>query len=228
MTTFWTLDVETTGVEHETDKVVELGGVLLHDKQVVKCHESLVNPGIPIPPQASAVHHITDSDVAEAPTLEQALAPIVEEPADYYVAHNAPFDAGFLKLDGAKWICTYRCALRLYPDAPSHGNQVLRYWLGVDSPKSTGYAHRALYDAEVTANIFARMMDAATTEDFLERMVAISAQPALLRKVGFGEHYGKLWSEVPTSYLRWMLSKPGWDEDKIFTAKHWYDKHMAR
>ena len=73
MARIWVLDCETTGTDFENDKVVEVGGVLLDGNEVVMTYESLVNPGIPIPPRASAVHHLTDKHVHIAPGLDAAL-----------------------------------------------------------------------------------------------------------------------------------------------------------
>lgn len=80
--------------------------------------------------------------------------------ADAYVAHNCDFERSFLGnyLDPATWICTYKCALRAWPDLTSHSNQALRYTLGLVNPhgidRTTLNSHRALSDAIVTSAIF--------------------------------------------------------------------------
>lgn len=202
--------------------MVEVAGVLLEDGRPTLTFESLVSCDRPIPPQASAVHHIRDEHLVGAPSLFDATAPLRDSPADYYAAHNAKFDRAMLGLDDLPWICTYRCALRRYSDAPSYSNQVLRYHLGLPDPSAGSHAHRAMYDAEVTASLLSRMLADSTTDDVCARMAELSAQPALLRKVTFGAHRDKLWSDVPASYLQWMLSKASeFDEDRLHTARHW-------
>lgn len=118
------------------------------------------------------------------------------------VAHNASFEQHFHYGGGRGWIDTYKCALVVWPEAPSHSNQVLRYWLDLD--RSSGFdramampLHRALPDAYVTAHIFIRLLQERT----IEEMVGISSRPALLRRIGFGKHKGLLFSEAPSDYL---------------------------
>lgn len=66
-------DLETTGVNILTDRIVEISIVKVspghEDKPEIKCRR--INPGMPIPPEATAVHHITDADVADAPLFKQ-------------------------------------------------------------------------------------------------------------------------------------------------------------
>lgn len=223
---YWVLDSETTGVGEE-DKAVEIGGFLCEDKRIIKHYRTFVNPGIPIPPVASAIHHITDKDVEDAPTLDVAIMPILEEEFDYVVAHNASFDKRFIDLGTAKWLCTWKLSNRVFPDAPSHANQVLRYWLGLPDPvhSEKEYAHRALYDAEVTTNLFHAILNKATSDDPWEAMFDISQKPILLKKINFGKHAGKEWKDVPRDYLDYILHKSsGWNEDVLHTARHYFSR----
>lgn len=67
------LDVETTGLNPDTDRIVELGAVKLKTDRTVTAYNARFNPGIPINPDATAVHGITDADVAtERPFSEAA------------------------------------------------------------------------------------------------------------------------------------------------------------
>jgi exodeoxyribonuclease X len=204
------LDVETTGLKPEEQaRAVEVAAVLTSDGAVrvqKQGKRSFVNPYCPIPPQASGVHHIVAEDVEGAPDLNEALA-VVLDPfglalVSICAAHNSKFDRGFLPmLDDRGWIDTLRCAQHVWPDAPDFKNQTLRYWLGVDLPRDR--MHRALEDATVTAHILARLLAERTVDELL----ALSTAPVLLRTVGFGKHYGWSWSDVPTDYLDWILSK---------------------
>ncbi|MGQ9729831.1 MAG: exonuclease domain-containing protein [Candidatus Zipacnadales bacterium] len=92
------VDVETTGLEVERGhRICEIGLVWGDIGGLVQTLSSLVNPGQPIPPEASQVSGITDEDVADAPAFA-ALAPQVCQllRGAVIVAHNAPFDIGFL------------------------------------------------------------------------------------------------------------------------------------
>ena len=124
----------------------------------------------------------------------------------------------------------------LWPEAPGHGNQVLRYWLGTRDPSPGSYPHRALYDAEVTAGIFEKILEKATSDDPYEGMLKVSSNPVRLTTCKFGEHAGKLWQDVPTSYLGWILKsheknkdKPDakqWDENVLHTVQFWKERHQ--
>jgi exodeoxyribonuclease X len=216
------LDTETTGMEPEKgDQLVELAGVRLSDGQ---SYEKLCDPGRDIPPEAKAVHHITEDMVRGWDAPEHAAGSMLEVLGlpDYMVAHNAPFDKGFMQLLGevyrnTPWICTWRCAMHLWPEAPSHSNQVLRYWLGLspDLPADL-YPHRALYDTIVTRHILLRMLETHSLDD-LHRL---SYQPVVLLKVRFGKHRGLLWSQVPRDYLQWVIKQQDMDDDVRHTAMH--------
>lgn len=222
---YWVVDSETTGVGAE-DKAVEVGGFLCEGKTIIKHYESLVNPGIPIPCTASAIHHITDEDVRNAPSIEDAIAPFFDEEFDFVVAHNAVFDKRFMDFGEAPWICTMRLSRRVIPEAPSHSNQALRYFLGLEAPKhaSVLLAHRALYDSEVTTHLFHHILDLATTDDPIEGMLKVSNNPQLLKTVNFGTHKGKEWRNVPRSYLDYILHKSsGWEEDVLHTARYYFN-----
>lgn len=222
---YWVVDSETTGVSAE-DKAVEVGGFLCEGKTIIKHYESLVNPGIPIPCTASAIHHITDEDVRNAPSIEDAIAPFFDEEFDFVVAHNAAFDKRFMDFGNAPWACTFRLARRVIPDAPSHSNQALRYFLGLPAPEhaSVLLAHRALYDSEVTTHLFHHILDLATTDDPIEGMLKVSNNPQLLKTVAFGAHKGKEWKNVPRNYLDYILHKSsGWDDDILYTARHYFN-----
>lgn len=215
MTLIRVIDCETTGMEDDS-KVVEIACLDLDaDREVIAGEKQhFINPQIPIPPQASAIHHITDAMVASAPLFGEVHADYMD--ADYYVAHNSRFDQRYLGNFGKPWIDTYRCALVAWPDAPAHSNQVLRYWLGLESPpESAGHAHRALYDCYVTAMLFRRLADEMT----LEKMLEASQSPALLTKINFGKHRGERFSELPIGYLEWMSGQT-FDEDVMFTVKN--------
>lgn len=187
--------------------------------------EWLIYPGQPIPPETSAVHHIVDEDVVGAPSFEDVTARIFApeaNPPDATVlaAHVAKFERQWLTDEvthGLPFICTYKAAMRLYPEAPSHSNQALRYWLrpqGLNRAIAS-VAHRAGPDSYVTAFLLRDMLARASVAD----LIAWSSQPVLQRTCQFGKWRGKPWSEVDTGYLEWAADKD-FDEDVLFTVRH--------
>lgn len=220
------VDVETCGLPPDNAQVVEIATVdlvldgLRWERGAI--WSSFVNPGRPIPPEASAVHHITDDMIIGAPTIE-SVQENVTLGADYFAAHEARFEKTclpWLTHDPAKWICTRKCAMTLWPDAPNHKNQTLRYWLGLKlADVSLAQPHRALGDAYVTAAILRRLLSVSKAP--VEQLAEISANPIELPRLTFGEHAMKPIGEVPTSYFEWIAykSKGPWDEDVLHTAK---------
>lgn len=226
------LDTETTGLDPSEHALVELAAVGV-DKQD-EVYETLINPYMEIPPEAKAVHHITEKMCREAPTDMRATIDLLDyfERPEVIVAHNAKFDRGFLEKLFAqydyypKWICTYKSSVVVYPNAPSHSNQVLRYWLGTEPKLPEGLApHRALYDVLVTREIFQSLL----THKTINELHQISSNPLLLQRVSFGKHKGSLWSEVDRGYLQWIVRQPDGEmnEDVLFTAKHYLERRRG-
>ncbi len=188
----------------------------------------LCSPGRPIPPQASAIHHIIDADVAGKTCWRDLVARIGRrQPLPRaYAAHNAKFERQWITdalTDGAPWICTYKCALRLWPDAPSHSNQALRYWLNLGVPRHIAdQAHRAGPDALVTAHMLRRMLE--TPGVTIAQLIAWSAEPALLVHCRFGKYRDRKWAEIDDAgWLEWLLDRD-FDDDVKHTAAH----HLTR
>jgi exodeoxyribonuclease X len=164
-----------------------------------------VDPGGPISPQTMAVHHILDADVAGAGFWKD-VAPGVLRPEGGVLAlaaHRAAFEQRFCTprlSGGAHWICTWKCALRLWPQLPSFSNQMLRYTRqpeGLDH--ATGLpAHRAMPDAYVTAHHLRDMLNAAS----VEQLLTWSREPGLLPRVPTGADRGRPWSEVGSDALQ--------------------------
>ena len=225
------IDCETTGTDAAVDRVVEFAAVPIHVIEAAPGSDlrpvytagegvsSLVYPGIPIPPQASAVHHLIDEDVESAPPLgraiNQVLGPLWQSDENLICcAHNARFDRSFLPpLQNAKWLDTYRCAMHLFPDAPTHSNQGLRYALRLPVPRDLP-VHRALGDCVVTAHLLLRLLQ----ERSLDELLTLSRKAVVLKTIRFGKHKGMAWTEAPMNYLEWLAEQKSEDPDVRFTV----------
>lgn len=215
------IDTETCGME---GGIVEIACVDVRWPQgeiLGQCSD-LVKPDRPITFGAMAVHHITEAMVENQLPLEDVIGRY--QGPDYFVAHNARFDSGVLPEMGAPWLCTYKLAVRLWPELESHSNQFLRYALGLEVEVPEGlYAHRALYDCYVTAALFNRIADESGWT--LAEMQAISELPVLMRELKFGKHKGKTFAEVAKAdpgWLRWALANMGdMSEDMRHTINHY-------
>jgi exodeoxyribonuclease X len=212
------IDTETTSIE---GGVVEIASVDIVDGIICNPMSDLVKPTEPISFEAMAIHHITEDMIADAPAIDDVIDRY--QGADAYVAHNAKFDKSKLPQITAPWICTLKLARSLYPEHPSHSNQYLRYSLGLKPYLPEGlYAHRALYDCYVTAELLMFMGRAAQWT--MRQMREISNEPSLMYAMRFGKHKGRTFSDIAIEdpgYLRWLLGTTDLDEDIRFTAEHW-------
>ena len=132
-------------------------------------------------------------------------------------AHRASFEQRFCTpalSGGADWICTWKCALRLWPGLPRFSNQMLRYQRrpeGLDHALGL-LAHRALPDAYVTAHHLRDMLNTVS----LETLLAWSREPGFLPRVPAGPDRGKAWSVLTDEALD-VLTRDR-DQDVRFTA----------
>ena len=171
---------------------------------------------------------LTNPNTCGGPRLEQVIEPF--KGADAYVAHSCAFERSFLDrhLGDAIWICTSKCALRVWPDRASHGNQALRYQLGLINPfgidRATLAPHGALSDAIVTAAVFFELAKHAKWP----QLVQWSAEPGLMTDLRFGMHRGERFDAVPEDYLRWIAEgNHDLSEDVRFSARYWLGQKAA-
>lgn len=163
--TFVAFDFETTGLYPASDRIVEFGAVKFRGGQEVDRFERLANPGIPIAADAAAVSGISDGDVANEPPVDEVVPEFVAFLEDaVLMAHNAPFDLGFLRAavqrlghaDIANTIIdTQLLAMKAFPRRKSYGLQNLAAELGLPPNR----AHRAYDDAVMCMRLFGRCVD---------------------------------------------------------------------
>jgi exodeoxyribonuclease X len=165
LTTIRVIDFETTGTEPPAE-VCEVGLCDLDlDAKLVHTPRGWLCAVKEMPPEVRAVHHISLAECMEAGEAFNPDAMFAEKP-DAIAAHNAEFETKFFQ-SPVPVICTYKAALRVWPNAPSHSNGALRYWLedqGLIHPDHalTQPAHRAAPDAYVTAHILLALFNAGT------------------------------------------------------------------
>lgn len=219
------IDYETSGDQSsETAEIIEFGS---HDLYVEDCtitapFRSFCRPRHPIHPAARAAHHIRDEELADAPDAREIIDEFLTGGKPFALAaHNIDFEQHFSPDVGLPWICTYRCAKVVWPDAPGHSNQTLRYWLDLKLDFDRCMPpHRALPDSYVTAGILARLLQEKTVDELIQ----ISKYPPLHKTLTFGKHKGTTYLEAPQDYLEWILNKSDLDEATKFSAKYWLKK----
>jgi len=179
-----------------------------------------VNPGRPISAETMAIHHIQDCEVSGAPFWKE-VAPSILRPSYPIVAlaaHRAAFEQRYCtpRLAGATpWICTWKCALRVWPELPRFSNQMLRYQRAPEGLiHEIGLpAHRAMPDAYVSAHHLRDELNSAS----LDELLLWSSQPGLLPRVPAGPDRGKNWDRLTIDALTTFLSDR--DADVRFSAR---------
>lgn len=213
---FIVIDTETTGIDFDKDQVIEVAVVDPTNNGIL--FQALCKPTIPIPPEASAIHHLTDAmfeNVAGPELIMPGLNTVIK--GKVIVAHNKDFDRRMLARYGVgadnQWICTWRLAQKIWPNAPGYKNQVLRYWRDYDIDSTL--VHRAGADAVVTSYVFCDLLQVyisgyqnQTGKDPTHKdLLAFERSMITIHKMPFGKHFGQPVKEVPSDYLMWMIRK---------------------
>jgi exodeoxyribonuclease X len=218
LTTIRVIDFETTGTEPPAE-VCEVGLCDLDlDVKAVHTPQAWLCGVKEMPPEVRAIHHIRLDECAGLAPFDAGT--MFSSPCDAIAAHNAEFETKFFQSQ-APVICTYKAALRVWPNAPSHSNGALRYWLEDQAlihpdPALTQPAHRAGPDAYVTAHILLALFNAGHTG---REMIAWTKEPRLLPRCPLGKFRDKPWPEVEAGFLGWMLRQPTMEADLKWNAE---------
>jgi exodeoxyribonuclease X len=231
MTIIRVIDFETTGTAPPEAEVCEVGLCDLYlESGEISVPLTWMCGVKAMPPEVRAVHHISIDECEGWDAFDPAkMLDDTYGTPDAIAAHNAEFETQFFT-SPIPVICTYKVALRVWPDAPSHSNGALRYWLedqGKIAPvhAATQPAHRAGPDAYVTANILKALFDTGVTG---KQMVAWTKEPRLLPKCPIGAEWrGKPWREVDAGFLRWMTNNATMESDLKWNAQRELDRRGA-
>ncbi len=206
-------DTETTGIKADRDRIIEIAA---YDPVRNQKFERFVNPGCPIPPEATAIHKITDEMVASAPSFGDVAIEFIHfcEGEVVLIAHNNDsFDLHFLRnefsrnhlsfpswkfMDSLKWARRYR------PDLPRHTLQFLREIYKIPANQ----AHRALDDVIVLHQIFEALIDDLS----IPEVYSILNRPKNIQTMPFGKHQGQPLSQLPKSYIQWLATSGAFDK----------------
>ncbi len=233
------LDTETTG----NTKDDFLCQIAYHERGTSEFFNELYKPLKPIPPEASAVTHITNKHVADKPEFKKSgdyenVKNLLESDDVVLVAHNAMFDIGMLQNEGINpknFICTLRVARDMDESGviPKYNLQFLRYYLELDVEAQ---AHDALGDIMVLEALFDRLLKkqielSGSEELAIQKMIEVSSHPSILRSFSFGKYVGRTIEEVAKmdrGYLEWLYeqkkSSDQNEEDWLYTLHHFLGK----
>lgn len=157
-------DLETTGMSPAADEIIEISAVRVKEREIVDTFSTLVNPGRPIPWQATAVNGITDEMVRSAPEIAEALADFLAFIGDFVlVGHNIhSFDLKFIyekaeklfgKTVGNDYIDTLYMARQCLPGLSHHKLVDVASYFHI----SVEGAHRALNDCIMNLKCYEKL-----------------------------------------------------------------------
>lgn len=160
---FVVFDIETTGFSPVNNRIIEIGAVKVAKGEIVDRFSTFVNPDVPIPFEIEKLTGINDGMVMDAPFIEQVLPEFLAFCGDaVLVAHNANFDMSFMKENALRqkikkkftYVDTVGIARILLPHQAKHTLDAVAKTMGV----SLENHHRAVDDAEATAEIFIKFI----------------------------------------------------------------------
>ena len=178
------IDVETTGMSPQHDRVIEVGILRVEDGKVVAQYNKLLNPETYIHPFIETLTGISPLELERAPTFEQEKDEIYELLQDsVFVAHNVRFDYAFLKGEfsrfeipfTAKQLCTARLSRALFPSERKHGLSAIIERFGF----TCEHRHRAFDDAHVLWQFFQKIHADFKPDQVAEALTKVMKRPSL-------------------------------------------------
>lgn len=245
------LDLETTGTDIATSRIVEIAIVRVHESGEEDQFHSLINPGIPIPWGAARIHGITDAKVKDAPVLGQVLPEIVRliEGSDIAGYHSNEFDIPLLVVElsrhGYAWDHTQSnwidvCAIFKRMERRNLSAAV-KFYTGRDHES----AHSAMGDVRATIEVFRSQLERYPDLPKTREELAVFSnydrprdiRPDLDGKfkvnkegeyiLSFGKHKGQKARENP-DYLRWMIAQDFLPDTKAIAIKLLEDGNLLQ
>lgn len=182
-------DTETTGLS-DADRIVQIAGLRIAGGRLTgERFDTLVNPGLPIPPASTQIHRITDAMVTDAPRMGAALTAFQHfAEGTTLIAHNAPFDMGMLHRaapeTGAQFdnpvLDTVLLSAMIWGQSAEHSLDAICARLDITIPPEL--RHTAMGDAQATAEAFLRMVPALAGKG-LERFEDVRAEARKHRRL---------------------------------------------
>lgn len=228
---FICVDCETTGLDLEKDRIIEVACVRFTLDEMIAEYETLVDPEQTISKESIAIHNITDEMVVGKPKAREILSEVFEFVGKTpIVGHGVNFDIDMLSnaakregitcsLDRNEVFDTLRMA-RIYGRSPTNSLEMLRKHFHIEFEN----AHRAMADVIVNIEVFRQLV-----KDYRSKksLVKVLSRPVKMKKIPLGKHKGRPFSEVPVEYLQWAANKD-FDQDLLFSIRSELKRRKAR
>lgn len=220
--TFVCMDCETTGLDVNQDRIIEIAITKFTFNEVLEEFETLINPERAIPEESIKIHHITDDMVQQAPLMRDVLPKVLEMIGNHIIiGHGVKFDVDLViksaerahlptTLQHNPTLDTLRMA-RLYGESPINSLEQLRKHFNIEEEG----AHRAMSDVIVNMDVFKKLCkEYRSLEDLFESL----SRPIMMKIMPLGKHKGRPLKELPLDYLRWAANKD-FDQDLLFSLR---------
>ncbi|KPK33305.1 MAG: DNA polymerase III subunit epsilon [Chlamydiae bacterium SM23_39] len=218
---FICLDCETTGLNLEKDRIIEIAVIKFNFKGILGKMETLIDPKCIIPKQSQDIHNISDEMVLGKPTIKEILPDYLKFIGDHIiVGHGIKFDINLICKEAEKnnipcsfdnmYIDTLRLA-RLYGECSVNSLESLRKHFNIEQKNP----HRAYSDASINIEIFKNLSKKFKT---LNGLISRLKNPILMKNMPLGQYKGRRFSEIPLDYLKWALRK-NFDQDLLYSIK---------
>lgn len=221
-------DLETTGTNVSKDRIVELSYIKVYPDGTEEQKSRRLNPEMPIPPESTAIHHITDEDVKDCPTFRQVSKALFEifEGCDIAGFNSNKFDVPVLMEEFARAGLNFEIRGRRFVDVQTIFHKMeqrtlvaaYKFYCG----KDLANAHSAMADTEATYQVLLSQLDRyeglKNDIDYLAKFSGSAGNVDLAGRIilndkqeevfNFGKHKGKLVKDVvrtDPSFLDWML-----------------------
>lgn len=210
-TTFACIDCESTGLDPQTDRIIEVAVSIFCGDRQLESLSTLIDPQVPIPKDSQLIHHIDDQMVKDQPLIQSVLPQVHNLVQGLpIVGHGIGFDIDLLnnaalchripsRLKSNRRIDTLRLA-RLYGQVSSNSLENLRQHFNIPDEG----AHRAMGDVRVNIAVFLHLAKQFRT---FEEMLARLEKPIEMRTIPLGKHKGRLFRDIPLDYLQWAAAK---------------------
>lgn len=220
--TFVCFDCETTGLDTDQDRIIEIAAVKFTFNEVIDSFETLIDPQKEISADSMAIHHISQEMVEGKPLIENILDNFFQFVGkNIIVGHGIPFDIEMVSKSAERHqmrsplsLCPFIDTLRLarhYGQASINSLESLRKHFNIPYEG----AHRAMSDVVVNIEVFKNLSKAFKTSD---QIFQVLSKPVELKAMPLGKHKGRAFKEIPLEYLQWAVHKD-FDQDLIHSLR---------
>lgn len=220
--TFVCIDCESTGLDPEKDRMIEIAIAHFTLDKVLNSFETLIDPECPIPESSQEIHNISQEMIAGKPKIREVLPKILDLVQGHIIiGHGIFFDISLIaneakrcqiptKILSQSFIDTLRLA-RLYGESPVNSLERLRQHFNIE-PEG---AHRAMSDVVVNIEVFKFLIkNFQTTEQIFQTL----QKPIKIKIMPLGKHKGRRFDEIPLEYLLWA-EKKDFDQDLLYSIR---------